>query len=49
MSEYLQRQRLLNAGYTWDEAEAELDNWASDEYDREKDYQAEEKANAKQS
>jgi hypothetical protein len=49
MSEYLQRQRLLDAGYTWDEAEDELADRASDEYDREKDYQAEEKANAKQS
>jgi hypothetical protein len=49
MSEYLKRQRLLDAGHTWEEAEAALDDWASDEYDREKDYQAEEKANADKS
>ena len=49
MSEYLQRQRLLDAGYTWDEAEDELADRASDAYDREKDYQVEERANAKQS
>jgi hypothetical protein len=45
MSEYLQRQRLLDAGYTWDEAEDELADRASDAYDQEKDYQLEEKAN----
>ena len=49
MSEYIQRQRLLDAGYTWDEAEDELADRASDAYDREKDYQVEERANAKQS
>jgi hypothetical protein len=49
MNEYQMRNKLLNNGHTWEEAEAELDDWASDEYDREKDYQAEEKANAKQS
>jgi hypothetical protein len=44
LSEYLQRQRLLDAGYTWDEAEDELADRASDAYDNEKDYQLEEKA-----
>ena len=47
-SEYLQRQRLLDAGYTWDEAEDELADRASDAYDQDKDYQLEEKANADQ-
>jgi len=41
MSEYLQRQRLLDAGYTWDEAEDELADRASDAYDREKDRKVE--------
>ena len=41
-SEYLQRQRLLDAGYTWDEAEDELADRASDAYDQEKDRKADE-------
>jgi len=49
MNEYLQRQRLLDAGYTWDEAEDKLADIASDEYDDEQDRKAEqhfkEKAN----
>ena len=48
MSESL-RQRLLDAGYTWDEAEDKLADIASDEYDDEQDRKAEqhfkEKAN----
>lgn len=48
MSENL-RQRLLDAGYTWDEAEDKLADIASDEYDDEQDRRAEqhfkEKAN----
>jgi hypothetical protein len=42
MSEYLQRGRLLDAGYTWDEAEDDLADRASDAYDQEKDRRAEE-------
>jgi hypothetical protein len=42
MSEYIQRQRLLDAGYTWDEAEGKLADIASDEYDDEQDRRAEE-------
>jgi len=41
MSENL-RQRLLDAGYTWDEAEDKLADIASDEYDDEQDRKAEE-------
>lgn len=41
MSENL-RQRLLDAGYTWDEAEDRLADIASDEYDDEQDRRAEE-------
>jgi len=40
-SEYLQRQRLLDAGYTWEEAEDKLADIASDEYDDEQDRKAE--------
>ena len=46
------RQRLLDAGYTWDEAEDKLADIASDEYDDEQDRRAEqhfkEKANEDQ-
>lgn len=49
MSEYIQRQRLLDAGHTWDEAEDELADRASDAYDNEKDRKVEEKANADKS
>lgn len=49
MSESQLRQRLLDAGYTWDEAEDKLADIASDEYDDEQDRKAEqhfkEKAN----
>ena len=42
MNEYLQRQRLLDAGYTWEEAEDKLADLASDAYDDEQDRKAEE-------
>jgi hypothetical protein len=42
MSESQLRQRLLDAGCTWDEAEDKLADIASDEYDDEQDRRAEE-------
>jgi hypothetical protein len=42
MSESQLRQRLLDAGYTWDEAEDKLADIASDAYDDEQDRRAEE-------
>ena len=36
------RNRLMEQGYTWDEAEQQVMNWASDAYDREQDSKAEE-------
>ena len=36
------RNRLMEQGYTWDEAEQQLMDWASDAYDQEQDRKADE-------
>jgi hypothetical protein len=36
------RNRLMEQGYTWDEAEQQVMDWASDAYDQEQDRKAEE-------
>lgn len=45
MNEQQLRTRLRWHGADHDETEDAIADWASDAYDREKDYQAEEKAN----
>jgi hypothetical protein len=41
MNEYQHRKKLMDGGKTWEEAEDELSDMASDAYDRWKDEQAE--------
>jgi hypothetical protein len=41
MNEYQHRKKLMDGGRTWEEAEDELSDMASDAYDRWKDEQAE--------
>lgn len=43
MTEDQLRRRLREQGKTPDEIEAEVDNWASDWYDRQKDYEVEDR------